>query len=195
MSVLPFGEVFGHSVDDFSPGAIQARQAKHCPWTHQEVVYFVGIGGVSMKGQGTSHPGKRYDSEFKRESVRLADTSGKTDRQIERDLGLYQGAIRRWRDELEADPMRVDCLPGTSRTPSLMSRGVACLAAARSAKSPKSFGNNTRPSRNAISATFLSCACSWTACTSRFDAAGCIGCATLQPRCPMRAGMRSSRIW
>ena len=59
-----------------------------------------------MKGQGTSHPGKRYDSEFKRESVRLADTSGKTDRQIERDLGLYQGAIRRWRDELEADPIR-----------------------------------------------------------------------------------------
>ena len=31
-----------------------------------------------MKGQGASHPGKRYDSEFKRESVRLADTSGKT---------------------------------------------------------------------------------------------------------------------
>ena len=61
-----------------------------------------------MKGQGASHPGKRYDSEFKRESVRLADTSGKTDRQIERDLGLYQGAIRRWRDELEA-PDR--CVP------------------------------------------------------------------------------------
>ena len=63
-----------------------------------------------MKGQGASHPGKRYDSEFKRESVRLADTSGKTDRQIERDLGLYQGAIRRWRDELEADP--IDAVPG-----------------------------------------------------------------------------------
>ena len=29
-----------------------------------------------MKGQGTSHPRKRYDAEFKRESVRLADTSG-----------------------------------------------------------------------------------------------------------------------
>ena len=64
-----------------------------------------------MKGQGTSHPGKRYDSEFKRESVRLADTSGKTDRQIERDLELYQGAIRRCRDELEADP--IDAFPGT----------------------------------------------------------------------------------
>ena len=64
-----------------------------------------------MNGQGTSHPRKRYDSEFKRESVRLADTSGKTDRQIERDLGLYQGAILRWRDELEADP--IDAFPGT----------------------------------------------------------------------------------
>ena len=64
-----------------------------------------------MSGQGTSHPRKRYDAEFKRESVRLADTSGKTDRQIERDLGLYQGAILRWRDELEADP--IDAFPGT----------------------------------------------------------------------------------
>ena len=54
-----------------------------------------------MKGQGTSHPRKRYDSEFKRESVRLADTSGKTDRQIERDLGLYQGATRSMRSRVQ----------------------------------------------------------------------------------------------
>ena len=60
-------------------------------WTHQEAVYFIGIGGVSMNGQGTSHPRKRYDAEFKRESVRLADTSGKTDRQIERDPGIIPG--------------------------------------------------------------------------------------------------------
>ena len=58
-----------------------------------------------MKGQK-----KRYDAEFKRESVRLADTSGKTDRQIERDLGLYQGAIASWRKELKADP--TDAFPG-----------------------------------------------------------------------------------
>ena len=63
-----------------------------------------------MKGQGTSHPRKRYDAEFKRESVRLADTSGETDRQIERDLGLYQGTIRRWRDEAGGRPDR--CVPG-----------------------------------------------------------------------------------
>ena len=63
-----------------------------------------------MKGQGSSHSQKRYDAEFKRESVRLSDTSGKTDRQIEQDLGLYQGAMGRWRKELAADP--TDAFPG-----------------------------------------------------------------------------------
>ena len=64
-----------------------------------------------MKGQGSSHSKKRYDAEFKRESVRLSDSSGKTDHQIEQDLGLYQGAIGRWRKEILADP--VDAFPGT----------------------------------------------------------------------------------
>ena len=61
--------------------------------------------------QRTLRSRKRYDGEFKRESVRLADTSGKTDRVIERDLGLYQGAIRAWRKELVAEP--IDAFPGT----------------------------------------------------------------------------------
>ena len=52
-----------------------------------------------MKGQGSSHSKNRYDAEFKRESVRLSDSSGKTDHQIEQDLGLYQGAIGRWRKD------------------------------------------------------------------------------------------------
>ena len=69
--------------------------------------YSVGI-SVSILGERRAYLGR---AEFKRESVRLADTSGKTDRQIERDLGLYQGAILRWRDELEADP--IDAFPGT----------------------------------------------------------------------------------
>ena len=64
-----------------------------------------------MKVQRSSNSKRRYDAEFKKEAVRLADTSGKTNRQIERDLGLYQGAIGRWRKELEADPM--DAFPGT----------------------------------------------------------------------------------
>ena len=63
-----------------------------------------------MQGQESSHMKKRYDAEFKRESVRLADRSGKKDRQIERDLGLYPGAIGRWRKALESDP--IDAFPG-----------------------------------------------------------------------------------
>lgn len=64
-----------------------------------------------MKGQGFSLTKKRYDAAFKRESIRLAETSGKTDREIEQDLGLYPGAIGRWRKSLEADP--IDAFPGT----------------------------------------------------------------------------------
>ena len=62
-----------------------------------------------MKGR-RSHQKKRYDGEFKKESVRLAETSGKTDRQIERDLGLYPGALARWRKEVATDP--IDAFPG-----------------------------------------------------------------------------------
>ncbi|MDA0744978.1 MAG: transposase [bacterium] len=64
-----------------------------------------------MASQRSSHKKKRYDAEFKRESVSLADRSGKKDRQIEQDLGLYPGAIGRWRKELESDP--IDAFPGT----------------------------------------------------------------------------------
>jgi transposase len=54
---------------------------------------------------------KKYDAAFKREAVQLADSSGKRVGEIERELGLYQGAIRHWREELQADP--VDAFPGT----------------------------------------------------------------------------------
>ena len=54
---------------------------------------------------------KKYDSAFKREAVRLADSSEKNDSEIERELGLYQGAIRTWRKALRSDP--VDAFPGT----------------------------------------------------------------------------------
>jgi transposase len=54
---------------------------------------------------------KKFDASFKREAVRLAETSGKRDRVIERELGLYQGAIRHWREDLSSDP--ATAFPGT----------------------------------------------------------------------------------
>ena len=64
------------------------------------------LGGVIMGALR-----KKYDAAFKREAVQLAASSGKTDRVIERELGLYQGAIQHWREELETDPK--NAFPGT----------------------------------------------------------------------------------
>ena len=43
---------------------------------------------------------KTYTREFKIEALHLADTSGKTKAQVERDLGLSQGLLFHWRQEL-----------------------------------------------------------------------------------------------
>ena len=47
--------------------------------------------------------GKRYDKEFKIEAVRLASEPGNTQSGIERDLGISQGIISRWKHELLKD--------------------------------------------------------------------------------------------
>jgi transposase len=56
---------------------------------------------------------KKYDPDFKRQAVHLADSSGRPDRVIEKELGVYQGAIRHWREELEAD--KENAFPGSGR--------------------------------------------------------------------------------
>ncbi|HLV31485.1 MAG TPA: transposase [Chitinispirillaceae bacterium] len=60
---------------------------------------------------------KKYDSSFKREAVPMAAQSDKPDRQIEEDLGIFQGAIRRWREELKKDP--ANAFPGTGHQTSV----------------------------------------------------------------------------
>jgi len=47
--------------------------------------------------------GKRFDKEFKIEAVRLASEPGNTQTEIERDLGISQGIISRWKRELRKD--------------------------------------------------------------------------------------------
>jgi len=46
---------------------------------------------------------KRYDKEFKIEAVRLASEPGNTQAQVQRELGIGQGVISRWKRELAAD--------------------------------------------------------------------------------------------
>jgi transposase len=47
--------------------------------------------------------GKRFDKEFKIEAVRLASEPGNTQSGIERDLGISQGIISRWKRQLRKD--------------------------------------------------------------------------------------------
>jgi len=56
---------------------------------------------------------KAYTSEFKREALRLLETSGKSVAQIERDLGVGPGCLSRWKHQLSQDGDAV--FPGHGR--------------------------------------------------------------------------------
>jgi len=46
---------------------------------------------------------RKYDLEFKLEAVRMASEPGVTNRDVERRLGIGQGALSRWKRELNDD--------------------------------------------------------------------------------------------
>jgi transposase len=58
-------------------------------------------------------PRKQYPREFKMEAVRLLETSGKSARQLERELGIGNGNLWRWKRQLVADGE--DAFPGHGR--------------------------------------------------------------------------------
>jgi transposase len=58
-------------------------------------------------------PRKEYTREFKMEAVRLLKTSGKSARQLERELGIGNGNLWRWKREFAADGE--DAFPGHGR--------------------------------------------------------------------------------
>jgi transposase len=57
------------------------------------------------KGDVFMDPTKRktYSRDFKRRTVDLADKSERPDSAIEKEMGLYQGAIGAWRKELKTN--------------------------------------------------------------------------------------------
>jgi len=58
-------------------------------------------------------PRRQYTHEFKMEAVRLLETSGKSARQLERELGIGSGNLSRWKQEFAADGE--DAFPGHGR--------------------------------------------------------------------------------
>jgi transposase len=56
---------------------------------------------------------KQYSREFKQEAVRLLETSGKSASELERELGIGQGNLWRWKRKFAADGE--DAFPGHGR--------------------------------------------------------------------------------
>ena len=51
-----------------------------------------------------SEPRRRFDREFKREAVKLANRGNKTSTQVARDLGISANILSRWKRQLTDDP-------------------------------------------------------------------------------------------
>jgi transposase-like protein len=56
---------------------------------------------------------RTYTREFKMEAVRLLETSGKSGREIEDDLGIPRGQVYGWRRQLAGENGKVKAFPGT----------------------------------------------------------------------------------
>ena len=46
---------------------------------------------------------RRYDAEFKRNAIALANEPGRSANSVEKSLGISQGLIGRWRKQMEKD--------------------------------------------------------------------------------------------
>jgi transposase len=48
---------------------------------------------------------KQYTDEFKKEAIHLLETSGKRVTEIERDLGMTHGLLRKWQKRFQVNPV------------------------------------------------------------------------------------------
>lgn len=53
---------------------------------------------------GSRKTPNNYSDEFKKEAIRLLETSGKTVTEIERELGISHGLIRKWQKRFRVNP-------------------------------------------------------------------------------------------
>ena len=58
---------------------------------------------------------RHYDAEFKREALRLLESSGKLVPELARDLGLYPALLWRWRREARAAGPGQEVFPGQGK--------------------------------------------------------------------------------
>jgi transposase len=56
-----------------------------------------------------------YSKEFKREAVQLLRTSGRSVSQLAKELGVSQGSLRNWANQLDVDEGKTEGLNGDER--------------------------------------------------------------------------------
>jgi transposase len=58
-----------------------------------------------MKKETTMQQKRSYSDDFKRDAIRLLETSGKRLSEIEKELGLPHGLLRKWQKRFQVNPV------------------------------------------------------------------------------------------
>jgi transposase len=58
---------------------------------------------------------RKYSKEFKMEAIRLYENGERSVTEVERDLGITQGLLWKWREELEKQPKKGEAFPGNGK--------------------------------------------------------------------------------
>ena len=58
---------------------------------------------------------RKYDKEFKLEAIRSYKNGARTQREVERELGITQGLLGKWIERLEKAPKKDEVFPGHGR--------------------------------------------------------------------------------
>ena len=58
---------------------------------------------------------RKYSKEFKIEAIRVYENGERTVSEVERELGITQGLLWKWKTELEKQPKKENAFPGNGR--------------------------------------------------------------------------------
>ena len=58
---------------------------------------------------------RKYSKEFKLEAIQLQKKGGRTVSEVERELGITQGLLWKWKADLEKQPKKEEAFPGNGK--------------------------------------------------------------------------------
>jgi len=58
---------------------------------------------------------RKYSKEFKFEAIQLQKKGGRTVSEVERELGITQGLLWKWKADLEKQPKKEEAFPGNGK--------------------------------------------------------------------------------